>query len=86
MKVKDIAMDLNQVTGSASHVAGQVREAVGEFVDETKIQAEQVGHRASVASREAVAAVNGMVQQQPIAALLAAAVVGGLLTLMLTRR
>ena len=79
-------MDVNHVTGSASFVAGQVREAVGEFANETRTQAEQVGHRASGASRDAVAAVSGMVQQQPLAALLAAGVVGGLLTLMLTRR
>lgn len=79
-------MDLNQFTDSANKVGGQVREAVGEFVDETKTQAEVAGRRAAGATRDSAAAIGGMVQQQPLAALLAAGVVGGLLTLMLTRR
>ena len=33
--VKDIAMNLDQMTNSAAHIAGQTREAVGEFADET---------------------------------------------------
>ena len=79
-------MNLDQMTNSAAHIAGQTREAVGEFADETKERAEQVGRQATAAARDATAAVSGMVQQQPLAALLAAGVLGGLLTLMLTRR
>lgn len=79
-------MDQDRMTNTANHMAGQVREAVGEFADETKVQAQEAGRRASVAVRDATAAVSSVVQRQPLIALLAAGLVGGLLTLMLGRR
>ncbi len=79
-------MDQDRMTNTANHMAGHVREAVGEFADETKVQAQEAGRRASVAVRDATAAVSSVVQRQPLIALLAAGLVGGLLTLMLGRR
>ena len=79
-------MDVNQVRESANHAAEKVRDAADEFAGTTKTQAEQIGRQAAVATRDAAAAVSEMVQQQPLAALLTAGLVGGLLTLLLTRR
>ena len=79
-------MESTQFTGSASHLAGQIREAAGEVVDETRKQAEHMAKRASAVARDAASVVGASVQSQPLVGLLIAGAVGGLLGAMLARR
>ena len=84
--MKEIAIESTQFTGAASHIAGQMREAAGEVVDETRKQAEHMAKRASAVARDAASVVGASVQSQPLVGLLIAGAVGGLLGAMLARR
>ena len=90
-------MNLNRAAEIANGVTEQVRDAAGTMAASAKTQTEDVARQAAGAARDAygpvqdqardvAAAVSESVQRQPLIALLAAGVAGGLLGLLLARR
>jgi len=90
-------MTTNFTPADIGNMAADAQKSVGDFVDDTRRRAESSARQAGSAAQDiyddakhkvqdAAGAVGSSVQAQPIAALLLAGVVGGLLAALLVRR
>jgi ElaB/YqjD/DUF883 family membrane-anchored ribosome-binding protein len=90
-------MNTHRAAAMASSLAGDLQKSVGDIADGAKRQAGATAHQASAAAEEiygevrqgandAAVAVGGTVQARPLAALMLAGVVGGLLGALMARR
>ena len=90
-------MSTNFTSAGVGNMAADAQKSVDDFVDDTRRRAESSARQAGSAAQDiyddakhkvqdAAVAVGGSVQAQPIAALLLAGVVGGLLGALLLRR
>jgi uncharacterized protein YjbJ (UPF0337 family) len=70
---------MSDFRGAAREMAGRVQEKVGEFTGDTKTQAEGLYNQAAGQAQQQVARLGDLIKDQPIPALLVAAVFGYLL-------
>ena len=70
---------MSDFRGTAREMAGRVQEKVGEFTGDAKTQAEGLYKQAAGQAEQQVARLSDVIKDQPIPAVLVAAVVGYLL-------
>jgi len=72
-------MDTDRITGTAKDMAGRAQAAAGEFVGDTKTQAQGYYNQAAGQMQNAVGTANDFLKEQPLTAVLVALGVGFLI-------